>query len=389
VRDDTSRAAYLIQNSVTTWQAYNVWGGYDLYEGLDGSGSSFGNRARVVSFDRPYTIGDGSGDFLGSEYPLISLVESLGLDVTYTTSIDVHEHPDSVLRHKAFVSLGHDEYWSLTMRQAVETARDTGVNLMFLAANAVYRHIRLLPSSLGPDRHIVDYKSAHEDPLSGIDNGDVTVDWRDAPNNLPEEALIGDYYQCNPVHADLVVADPSSWVFAGTGLNDGSRLTGVVGSEYDRYVPGIKGAPDNVEVLSHSPLRCRGKADYSDMTYYSAASGAGVFATGTTGWIASIDPNCVVPCAGVSVTKITQNVLAAFGVGPAGLQHPSVANLSQLRSFPSRGSGSYQPAPRGESGTGSTTTRPHASTSVSPTTSARGSATTTSSPGVIRLRSGG
>src|SRR5579864_733064 len=92
VRDDRSTAAFVIQNSVTTWQAYNLWGGYDLYEGKNGSGGSdFEHRARVVSFDRPYAMGQGSGDFLGNEFPLISLVESLGLDVTYWTDVDLHE----------------------------------------------------------------------------------------------------------------------------------------------------------------------------------------------------------------------------------------------------------------------------------------------------------
>ena len=53
VRDDESIAAIVVQSSVTTWQAYNHWGGYSLYEGGSGFGSDE-RRARVVSFDRPY-----------------------------------------------------------------------------------------------------------------------------------------------------------------------------------------------------------------------------------------------------------------------------------------------------------------------------------------------
>ena len=33
VRDDASTASIVIQQSVTTWQAYNRWGGYSLYYG--------------------------------------------------------------------------------------------------------------------------------------------------------------------------------------------------------------------------------------------------------------------------------------------------------------------------------------------------------------------
>src|SRR5258708_35114054 len=69
VRDDESTTGLLINNSVTTWQAYNLWGGYSLYSGTTRGGQSFDARARIVSFDRPYQIGDGSGDLLGNEFP--------------------------------------------------------------------------------------------------------------------------------------------------------------------------------------------------------------------------------------------------------------------------------------------------------------------------------
>ena len=54
IRDDNSTAALVVQNEVTTWQAYDQWGGYSLYAGGSGPGR-FERRARVVSFDRPYS----------------------------------------------------------------------------------------------------------------------------------------------------------------------------------------------------------------------------------------------------------------------------------------------------------------------------------------------
>jgi hypothetical protein len=129
-----------------------------------------------------------------------------------------------------------------------------------------------------------------------------------------------------------VVADASNWLFTGTGLENGQHLADVVGSEYDKYDPSAPG-PGNVEVLTHSPLRCQGKADFSDATYYSAPSGAGVFASGTIAWIAHLDPNCApgTTCPGPALIRITQNLLAAFGAGPAGRTHPSVANGAAVR----------------------------------------------------------
>ncbi len=46
VRDDSSRAAIVIQHSVTTWQAYNRWGGYSLYYGNNAGRSPSPTRRR-------------------------------------------------------------------------------------------------------------------------------------------------------------------------------------------------------------------------------------------------------------------------------------------------------------------------------------------------------
>ena len=62
---------------VTTWQAYNDWGGYSLYHGPGGL-NDFDNRSVAVSFDRPYTA-DGASDFVGSQLPLIAHAERLGI----------------------------------------------------------------------------------------------------------------------------------------------------------------------------------------------------------------------------------------------------------------------------------------------------------------------
>jgi hypothetical protein len=350
VRNDASTAAFVVINSVTTWQAYNLWGGYDLYQGRDGRASDFANRSRIVSFDRPYSTGDGASDFIGLELPLVSLVESLGLDVTYMTDVDMQRQPDPLLGHKAVISLGHDEYYSLVMRDNLQEARDDGVNLAFLGANEIFRHIRYAPSPLGPDRHEIDYKSAQEDPLYGSDNADVTVDWRDPPNNNPESQITGDFYQCNPVLANMVIVDPDSWLFAGTGATVGESLPKVVGTEYDRYdwtVPG----PDDVEILAHSPLVCRGVHDYADATYYTAQSGAGVFTAGTINWIANIDPHCEPDgCAGRVLGLVTENLLAAFGAGPAGLVHPSDPANSTVHEPPPISSSAYSSSSASSSG---------------------------------------
>ncbi|MGH9098333.1 MAG: hypothetical protein ACRDWB_13030, partial [Acidimicrobiales bacterium] len=69
--------------------------------------------------------------------------------------------------------------------------------------------------------------------------------------------------------------------------------------------------------------------------YYTvAASGAGVFATWSIGWIPAMAPCPATPgspptCTATVLQLVTGNVLDVFGQGPAGKTHPSVPNSSQ------------------------------------------------------------
>jgi hypothetical protein len=332
IRDDESPSPLLVQNSVTTWQAYNDWGGASLYSGSPGQDPDL--RSDVVSFDRPYG-GNGSGEFFGRERELIYLVEQLGLDVTYWTDLDLHADPERVQRHRALVSLGHDEYYSTVMRRGLEDARDAGVNLAFLGANAVYRRIRLEASPLGPHRRQVNYRVAANDPLTGIDDENVTTSFREPPAADPESTLIGNFYECNPVEGDMVVVDPDAWIFAGANVAQGEVFPGIVGNEYDRVNPAWP-TPENIQVLAHSPVTCKGDPSYADMTYYTAESGAGVLATGTLWWIRE---HLLVDCRDewddpvtwqAKVQKITETMLRTFAEGRAGDRHPSRGNLDEL-----------------------------------------------------------
>jgi hypothetical protein len=344
IREDTSHAAVVIQHGVTTWQAYNRWGGYSLYYGNRGralsfthapNGGTYADRARIVSFDRPYDHdwASGAADFVGNEFPVIYQAERLGLDVTYWTDVDFHARPQLLANHRALLSLGHDEYWSLEMRTGAMASVAAGVNMAFLGANACYRQIRLEPSPLGPNRHEVCYKSAAEDPLDRIDNARVTVNWPQAPVSLPESQLIGSTYQDIGAMADMVITDPTSWVFDGTGLTKNQHLPKVVQGEFDRYVP-MGGGPNNLDVIAHSVVPNRGH-NYSDVTWYTVPNGGGVFATGNATWIGAlvdstlIPPN-VVPDPIVGVTapllRVMENLYAVIAMGPASVTRPSQGN---------------------------------------------------------------
>ena len=117
VRDDAREPAMVFQSSVTTFAAYNNWGGKSLY------GFNSGNApARKVSFDRPYAADpygvrlDGAGDFLRRwEYNAVRFLEREGYDVAYVTDVDTHQRPvvDRARRGpRLLLSAGHDELWS-------------------------------------------------------------------------------------------------------------------------------------------------------------------------------------------------------------------------------------------------------------------------------------
>jgi hypothetical protein len=336
VRAPSARGAVVIVNAVTTWQAYNAWGGYSLYHGMNG----YADRARIVSFDRPYDFGDGAADFTGNEAPLVMLAEKLGLPLDYITDIDLHADPGLLAGARAVISLGHDEYYSPAMRAALERARDAGVNLAFLGANAVYRRIRLAASPYGPDRRETDYKDPAEDPLDGVDDAHITANWPSPPDARPESSLTGGMYQCNPVHADLVVTNPSHWLLAGTHTAVGTRVPGMIGSEYDRVDLSYP-TPQDIEVLAHSPVTCQGRADHSDVSYYTAPSGAGVFDAGTSAWICGINNVCGAGAGGpvmrAFVTAVTATMLTTFAHGPAGQAHPAARSVPPDDHFTSAG----------------------------------------------------
>lgn len=318
-------AQYVVVTPDTTVAAYNQWGGYSLYRGPD---SSSATRAVKVSLNRPLAA-EGAGQGLPYWIDAIRWLESQGYDVSYTSDIDLHEHPDQLLKHRAYISLGHDEYWTKEMRDGVERARNSGVGLAFLGADDVYWQMRFEPDSLGvQDRTVVCYKDASRDPLFGLDNGRVTTQWRNDPVNRPENALIGIMFSSYsdgdigfPWHLTMTSANLP--LLRDTGLRAGQQYgCAFVGYEWDRtFDNGV--TPAGLQVLTVSSTRpttaneeggnpSNSASDVSNTTYYIAQSGAMVFATGSIYWTFSLDNLRLVP------------------VGPCDQQDPAVPEMQRL-----------------------------------------------------------
>lgn len=332
VRSASTAGKIVIKSCVQTWQAYNLWGGYDLYKDTAGA---YSNRSLVVSLDRPYDS-NGADYFLTYERNIVKLAEHLGLNLAYVTSMDIAADPHLLDGASALLSLGHDEYWTPEERANVTAARNAGVNLAFLGANAMFRRTRLQSSALGAAREVVCYKTSYtEDPLYRKDPTEVTSDWREPPNSDPESSLIGTIYEGYPCDASFVVSSPSSWVYAGTGVSSGTSFPHLVGVEYDRVNPAYP-VPRPIEVLSHSPLTCQGASSYGDSAYYTHSSGAGVYNCGTMRWVEAIygdQPHGIGGSTPDFVRQVTTNILHAFADGPAAAKHPARDNLVATREY--------------------------------------------------------
>ena len=319
---DGRAAPLLYQEAVTTYEAYNDYPndgvtGKSLYTYNSYGANTVARdpRAVKVSFDRPYTA-NGSGQFFYWEVYYVRWLERNGYDVTYTTDVDTHANGGALLNSKGFLSVAHDEYWSNEMFDAAAAARDAGVNLGFFTSDAATWQIRFGASASGSaNRVIVCYKDAAIDPVQGPT---TTVEFRDPPVNRPEQTLEGVQFTSSIAFGGTVpyvVTNSSSWVYAGTGLQDGDSVPGVVGYEMDRLMSNYAGpTTSNQTLLSHSPfMNTGGLSDYANSSIYQAPSGAWVFAAGTISWSRGLE-NIFPGDQGADprIQQTTANVLNAF-----------------------------------------------------------------------------
>src|SRR3954447_6607687 len=170
VRDDAAQADILLQTDDTTWQAYNQYGGHSVYLGTP-------TRGYKVSYNRPFatrgqTTGYGTSNYLFyAEYPTLRWLESNGYNVKYQSGGDTDRFGSSLTgsaKPKVLMTVGHDEYWSEGMRDAVEAARNGGVNIAMFTGNEVFWKTRWetsIDGSATPYRTLVTYKETHENKV--------------------------------------------------------------------------------------------------------------------------------------------------------------------------------------------------------------------------------
>jgi hypothetical protein len=324
VRDDR-KADLLFQVSDTTWNAYNRWPSqFSLYD--DGKKVWYWGPNVHTSFDRPYgkycqildaPLSVGSGEFLLWEFPLAYWMEQHGFDVSYISNIDTHTDPAGLRRTKGWLSVGHDEYWSLVMFENMTSMVAEGLNLAFLSGNSICGVIDINPAGDGRPNRVIERVGRYGSPQK-----------EELENGFPEEAL---FTKNGPSEATLMGArsiypttgggdwtcrKPDHWLFAGTGMKEGEGIPGLVGWEWH-------GAPEPIpglEVVASGKTKCprpNGEGTYT-ATIYPGPKGNFVFNAATIWWAdgMSAPPGYMRPSVYTTpqgpdprVQRITQNLL--------------------------------------------------------------------------------
>jgi hypothetical protein len=356
VRNEASTSDIVVQTDDETWEAYNKYTGANLYQG---NGPAPDGRAYAVSYNRPMNPAGDNGIY-GSEYPMIQWLERNGYNVSYLSGVDVSTNGPLLLKHKVFMSSGHDEYWTAPQYANVLAARKAGVDIASFAGNDVFWKTQLTPSIDGsntPNRTLVSYKDTKLEfnPPDGVPNpsGVWTGTWMDpagasSGGYKPENQLTGTMFTVNGYRSDSITvpaADAQLPIWAHTSvasLQPGQVTTfpaGVLGYEWDSDVLNSTRPSGEIDLssttvpitngtllLDYGNTFGNGTATHSLVMYRDPSSGALVFGTGTAQWswgLATVHTKDELNPSPPEVTDMQQatvNMFAEMGVQPATLQ---------------------------------------------------------------------
>lgn len=225
VKPATRTSTIAFQIEFLTAQAYNNYGGKSLYDF-----NSTGGRASQVSLDRPIAGSGWADESSGPILQIIPWLQANGIAVDFFSSIDLHENPGLFLPgYQLFMTVGHDEYWTMQMRNNLDGAIYYGLNAAFLSGNNSWWQARLQPNTAGQvDRVLVCYKD-FTDPIYQSNPDLTTANFWEV--GYPENQSLGlgtraggenDNYTTE--QTPYKVYNAGHWAYANTGLSNGMRF---------------------------------------------------------------------------------------------------------------------------------------------------------------------
>jgi len=225
------------------------------------------------------------------------LKDKLGLGADACSSWDLHSDPSTLSGYRMLILAGHDEYWSLEMRQNVEAFIASGGHMAVFSGNNCWWQIRFSADG----SQIICHKSVLEDPLLGPDRSRVSGNWSSWPAGNPENRMtgVGFRYGFQRGSGPIYVVPPrpgeaSHPAFAGlAGQSFGAGLGGEADgvdldfSDPQRPKPTFRdGTPDNFKVLAYSAASGDAPPGRAIIGYYTNVGT--VFACPVTAWIEQI-----------------------------------------------------------------------------------------------------
>jgi hypothetical protein len=207
-------------------------------------------------------------------------MESQGYDVSYVSNLDTHAVPAGLRRARGFLSVGHDEYYSLPMFANLKKAIEDGLSVAFLSGNTCCGLIDVKPSSDGrPDRVIgrIDRFGPRDETGDRIFNS-----MKDLPRTGPNEAWLIGARSTGTIMggAPYTCAMPGHWLFEGTGMKEGDGIPGLVGWEYHGDPAPIPG----LEIVAKGVTKFSGGDGLYTSTVYPGPKGNLVFNAATCWW---------------------------------------------------------------------------------------------------------
>jgi hypothetical protein len=316
VRPPAAQPVLLVLPTLT-YEAYNQWGGPDLY---GWPGGPVG-RAYIVGFDRPFSHGWGAGHFFSLDFPLIVWLEDHGYDIAYATDVDVARDPALLTGARAVIFSGHAEYWTAALRDAADAAQTAGVSLLNMGANVAWWQVRLASNSGGAaDRRVVGYKEARIDPITATDPQAASARFTELPHPRPARDLFGQDYGGIVSGVWPMLIGPDIAAFApGSGLRPGDRLPGLIGDEIDT----VSDQPGAIHLAETLVLAHRGNEPAAQViagaSAWISASGSHAFDAGTFDWAWGLDPRYAAALSGfpaLGFERLTAAILRWAGVVP-------------------------------------------------------------------------
>jgi hypothetical protein len=319
----------VLQIPFHTAQAYNNWGGKSLYE----FNSSSSVKADRVSMYRPNVAMD--GEVYRWILPFIQWAEKSNIALDYIASTDLDQANSPLGAYKLFMTVGHDEYWSTTMRGHYDSFVSGGGNAAIFSGNTMWWKTNNTADALGRAGGLM---------IATKVAGSTTGNWYESNpegKSIGASFIRGGYVDevANPAatKSGYQVVDATHWVFTGTGLAKGAsfgqaqrilryevdgvdfnydtqgvpRATGGDGVNVNTSILGLvalNGWAGNASALRPaSAINLKGVAGpWAAMTL--SKNNGWVFNGGTTDWARGLEP-CVISGNTEPVCKITKNVI--------------------------------------------------------------------------------